>query len=136
ARRREPGRTSNRTVIVAGEDSQRSADQATEDTALEAVLTDYLRALEGGQHPDEQQIVEQHPELAAELRSFFGNRQEMEQFAKPLRAPGPSRSPGLTNGKVQYLGDYELLEEIGFGGMGVIFRARQTSLQRTVAVKM
>jgi predicted Ser/Thr protein kinase len=117
-------------------------NDATESfSGLDRVIAEYLQAVEAGAVPDRQALIERHPEMVEPLREFFADFDRIEQNAAALRMTAPAMSPDLeivTNATatVRYFGDYALLEEIARGGMGVVFKARQTSLNRVVALKM
>jgi tetratricopeptide (TPR) repeat protein len=126
------------------------ADVADLEERLDEAIAAYLEAADSDQAPDRQQWLARYPELASGLAAFFADQDKARHWTEPLRraaravstagldpcrticeSSGGPADPGAVSAE-----DYEVLDEIARGGMGVVYRAWQKSLQRVVALKM
>lgn len=100
---------------------------------LELIAEEFYVRTRWGDAPDVASYVARFPDRAEELP---GALDEMLRRVADETPPAGAASATFQPRSVRYFGDYEILDEIARGGMGVVYHARQVSLNRPVALKM
>jgi serine/threonine-protein kinase len=126
-----------------------SSNAEQRERRLNEALAAYFEEAEAGEAPDGRVWLARYPDLSPELNQFFADEYRFRRLAAPLRdaeqVPGAAAlrdrllnlaQPFRLLEAGRSFGDYELIEVLGQGGMGVVYRARQVSLNRAVALKM
>jgi hypothetical protein len=104
---------------------------------LSELMDDYFTALEEGRPLSREQLIASHPDLAQPLDEYLDSLDFLQDAAAGFRARPESldANDNSVAGRKE-IGDFEIGREVGRGGMGVVYEARQLSLNRRVALKM
>ncbi|MFK7770236.1 MAG: serine/threonine protein kinase, partial [Mariniblastus sp.] len=108
-----------------------------ESEILEQVVDEFTKRIRSGEHPAIAEYQEQHPNLKEEIEDLLASVAMIEQLKSNPSKTAASNRPSLDEvSNLSHIGSYEVIREIGRGGMGVVFEAVHESLGRRVAIKV
>ncbi len=109
-----------------------------QESSLDQAVQQFIDARLRGEQPDIEEFVKQYPELEHQIKQKILNLQRINTLFDSLVQADESDFEETASGQVlvgQKIGSFEIVEIIGRGGMGVVYLAHDTKLDRSVAVK-
>ncbi len=132
---------------------------ARSDPAIEAILEDFLTRRERNETPAPEEYLARHPEFAEELGQFFSDLDFVQTKLVSERGTSPdygvdgrdanaaiearlardwnlAPSKGGLTTRLPAIGRFKVLEELGSGSQGVVYKAEQLGTKRIVGLKV
>ncbi len=103
---------------------------------VEVLGEEFLARRRRGENPQIDQYIAANGEYAKQIRELFPAMIAMEELKVSKNQSSGDRPIRLHVDRLERLGDYRIIREIGHGGMGIVYEAEQRSLHRRVAVKV